>query len=92
MTDQEIDNIEARAQTASKGEWRLQGMAIHTPEHIIAVIRTSEGYSAHSGAPSGEQATQNAAFLAAARDDVLALVRAVRFWKDKYYNPTADGT
>src|SRR5687768_8337594 len=66
MTEQQLAEIEARAEAATKGEWQVRGCAIQQVNGPLLVVDNSQGRFA------------DLAFMAAARQDVPLLVAEVR--------------
>lgn len=88
MTEQELQAIEARAEAATTGPWEIdreeldedfsdEEQAIAFPESIGPIVAW-EHERGGMGEGDIEQVEADAAFIAHARDDVPALIAAVR--------------
>lgn len=85
---EQLDQIAARAERATEGPWDICGAThVWSPAGKANVASASEpqgrrdvGYEPPDYASGGlHQAAHNATFIAAARSDVPALVKALRF-------------
>jgi hypothetical protein len=88
MTDAELDAVEARANAATKGPWRVDEMDMYIfggDGHMVASNCPTEdrwqvrgaGAEGSGQRPAGSQ-DANAEFIAKAREDVPALVAELR--------------
>lgn len=79
MSDIDLDAIEARAKAATEGPWESHGQGVRA---VASVAFCSDGFAYSVRGPqqriSGHDATQNACFIAHAREDVPALTAEVR--------------
>lgn len=78
MTNDELDRLDALAAAATRGPWKAAGLPsprwIHTPSYVAL----AEALESRTRAEGKLDAEANAAFIAAARDAVPALVAEVR--------------
>ena len=84
MTDEELREIEERANQATPGPWSVRDQFIETassPSHLLGVTmqRTEEGLTQLPG-------EQNARFIAQARTDIPRLVSEIRRLKSQIRN------
>jgi len=93
MTDAELDAIEARAQAATKGPWKVDEMDMYIYGGdgfmVASNCPSADGWPVrgHGAEKSGqrERGSQdaNAEFIAASRSDVDALVAELRVAREK---------
>ena len=72
MTDEELSEIEARANTATPGPWRLDGLEV-----VMMGVRERLAVLRRGDLPLGEHVL-SADFIAHAREDVPRLVAEVK--------------
>ena len=86
LTDQQLDDITARANAATAGPWKREA---ELGSHIVYVNRTSpKGVTYSSVLWNAEWATEaDAEFTAHAREDVAALVTEVRRLRTRTLTP-----
>lgn len=73
----DVDAIEARANAATPGPWKLWGMTVMTDRHGTGDVADCDDI-AFTADPDRGLRTFNADFIAHAREDIPALVAEVR--------------